>query len=306
MNAVIPLLPWRVFWVVAVEHSFTRAAERLHLSQPTVSFHIHALESYYGLTLLHRTTQGVSLTPSGEILFSYAQRLISLEEEARLAISGEEGLRGHVTLGASHTVGEYLLPPLLARFDHEHPGLKITLHVENSRTIASRVAEHHLDFGFVEDDLIDARLIREEWLEDELVPVVGPNHPLATVVEVGLKELLSHRLIVREADSGVRRCLCQALERAGFVAYGLVTLEVGSIQAMKIMANHGSGVAFLSPLAVQAELQSFQLRRLKLTDFQLPRRLNLLRRDQHLAPGAHQLYRFLLAERTIEVPTTPA
>lgn len=306
MTTVIPLLPWRVFWTVAVEHSFTRAAERLHLSQPTVSFHVHALETYYGLKLLHRTTQGVSLTPSGEILFRYAQHLIAVEEEARLAVSGQESLRGQVTVGASHTIGEYLLPPLLARFDHDNPGLEIRLQVENSRQIASRVVDNQLDFGFIEDDLVDARLNRDEWAEDELVAVVGPNHPLTAEPEVSLKELLNHRLIVREAGSGTRQCLCQHLEQAGFVAYGLVTLEVGSTQAMKTLASHGIGVAFMSPLALQAELQSSQLHQLKLKDFQLPRRFYLLRGDHHLTPGARQLYRFLLSERPAEAPANPA
>lgn len=299
---MIPLLPWRVFWAVAVERSFTRAAERLHLSQPTVSFHIQALEAYYGSKLLYRTAKGVSLTPGGETLFRYVQRLMALEEEARLAVGGLESLQGQISVGASHTVGEYLLPPLLASFGREHPGFEINLVVENSRRVASRVADDQLDFGFIEDDLVDARLKRDEWGEDELIPMVAPDHPLAERSGVTLAEILTHRLIVREPGSGLRRALFHALEVAGFSVFGLNLLEVSSLQAMKALAAHGGGVAFLSPLVAQNELASGALREIRLPDFQVRRRIMLLRRERHLPPGARSLYRFLLSSRSEGAP----
>src|SRR5436305_15151790 len=160
----------RVFQAVASNLSFSRAAEELSISQPGVTFHIKALEKEYGTELLERVGKRLYLTDAGRTLADYALRLSLLEEEARVALEELKGLEsGLLVVGASATIGIYLLPEVLGEFRKRHPGIKVSLRVGNKRHTLDRLIHNELDFGLVASPVEEPALLAEQYWNDELV-----------------------------------------------------------------------------------------------------------------------------------------
>ena len=172
----------QVFHAVAKQRSFTRAAEALFMTQPAVTFQIRQLEEQYRIRLFERRTGDVALTPAGELVFSYAERILALNDEldTRLGeLSGE--VSGQLLIGASTTLGETLLPQLLGEFDALYPRVRSRLIVGNSEMIASRVAERMLDVGVIDMESALPGLASTVCGEDELLVICAPDHPLAAL-----------------------------------------------------------------------------------------------------------------------------
>lgn len=247
----------QVFHAVARHLSFTRAAEALFMTQPAVTFQIRQLEEQYNTRIFERRHGNISLTPAGELVLSYAERILALSDEldTRLAeMTGE--MRGPLLLGASTTIAEFMLPRVLGEFNALYPQVGARLIVANSESIAARVAEHTLDLGLIEAPAKVPGLTSEVCGEDDLVVICAPDYPLAALPRVGPRALVDYEYVSREPGSGTRE-ITDAYFRANRVAVDdlKTQMELGSPEALKRVVATGLGFAIVARAVVDKEAQ---------------------------------------------------
>jgi len=247
----------QVFQAVAKQSSFTKAAETLFMTQPAVTFQIKQLEEHFNTRLFDRGHGKISLTPAGEVVLDYADRILSLSAELDTRINELTGeIQGLLLIGASMTIAEFMLPRVLGEFKVAYPGVKARLTVANSETIEHGVAAHSLDIGLIEAPSHLPSLSTEECCEDELQVVCAPGHPLAKLKTVTPKQLLQHPYISREPGSGTREVTDSYFRDAGFAPDDLTSvMELGSPDAIKGVVETGLGFAIMSKVIVAKEKQ---------------------------------------------------
>jgi DNA-binding transcriptional LysR family regulator len=247
----------QVFHAVAKQLSFTKAAEVLFMTQPAVTFQIKQLEEHFNTRLFDRGHGKISLTPAGEMVLVYAERILGLSSEldVRLAeMTGEIG--GSLLVGASTTIAEFLLPHVLGEFKSKYPNVRPRLIVGNSESIETRVVEHTLDIGLIESASHQPNLQCEVCCDDELQVICSPSFPLAKLKEVAPQLLLPYPYISREPGSGTREYTDGYLRKAGIAADGIsVVMELGSPEALKGVVETGLGFAIVSKASVAKERQ---------------------------------------------------
>ncbi len=286
----------RAFCAIVAEGSFSRAADTLHLTQPTVSAQIQALEREVGARLIDRSAQGLSLTQPGRTFHSYAVQLLELASRSQEAMEQLQGLaRGRLDLGASSVPGHYVLPPLLVRFKQEAPGVEISLCVANSHDIRTGVHEGGFEIGVVGEQARDDRLVFEPVCRDRLVAICRPEHPLASRNELHAADLAATPLVMREQGSGTRATLERALARATPPVERLnVWLELGSTEAVKMAVRAADVVAVLSEWTVADEVRQGLVCALPIADLDLSRRFYLIRRAHGTLSAASERFIDLL------------
>ncbi len=248
----------RVFSTVARLLSFTKAADELHMTQPAVTFQVRQLEEQFNTRLFDRTHNKVSLTPAGERVASYAARIFDLYSEMESAVQDLTGdIGGSLTLGASTTNAEYLLPPILGEFRTAHPGINLRLKVANSDGVVSMVEENIIDLGVVEAPVSNRNLLVETFYEDEMVVVVAPDHELAARSKaVPVSDLKQYSFIVREEGSGTREVIADYLRQQQHDLSAMkIGMELGSPEALKGAVEAGMGLSILSRASVKKELK---------------------------------------------------
>jgi len=247
----------QVFHAVAKHLSFTRAADALFMTQPAVTFQIKQLEEQYSTRLFERRHGGISLTPAGELVLGYAERILALSDEMETRLSEMTGeMRGPLLVGASTTIAEFMLPRVLGEFNALYPQVRARLIVANSESIESRVAEHTLDVGLIETPARLAGLSCQNCCDDELQVICSPDYPLAGLSSVTAKVLAEYEYISREPGSGTREVI-DAYFRVQHVAVEnlKVQMELGSPEALKGVVATGLGFAIVSRAVVAKETQ---------------------------------------------------
>jgi len=247
----------QVFHAVARHLSFTRAAEALFMTQPAVTFQIKQLEEQFNTRLFERGHGRISLTPAGEIVLEYAEKILALSSELETRIGEMTGqMRGPLMVGASTTVAEFMLPRILGEFNSLYPQVRTRLTVANSESIETRIVEHGLDVGLIELETRNPNLEAEFCCEDELVVICTPDHPLKGLASVGAKALLDYEYVSREPGSGTREVTDAWFREAGVEPERLKTqMELGSLEALKGVVGTGLGFAVVSRASVGRELQ---------------------------------------------------
>jgi DNA-binding transcriptional LysR family regulator len=276
--------------------SFSRAAEAVLLTQPTVSGHIKALEEALGLRLFDRSGKHVTPTQAGELLYGYARRMLAVRDEAEQALAEfKGGLKGSLCIGGSSIPGAYVLPPLIARFKLDYPDVRIHLKIGDSREACRAVAEGHCDLAAVGARFDDARLHFEPLAEDEMVLVVPSRHPWARRASVRLKDLPGQPFIVREVGSGSRQYAERALAERGLDPGKLrVAAEMGSNEAVREAVKAGSGVAILSRRAVQDDLKARTLAGVRIESVRFLRHFYIAsHRTRTKSPACRAFLKFL-------------
>ena len=247
----------QVFHAVAKHLSFTRAAETLFMTQPAVTFQIKQLEEQLNTRLFDRAQGRISLTPAGQLALDYAERILALSAELETRLKEASGqAAGPLLIGASMTIGEYVLPQLIGSFKARYPAVVPTLFVGNSEAVQERVAERTLDLGFIESGSPLSSLQSEVCCEDELQVVCAPAHPLAKEPCALPAALTQHAYIGREAGSGTRAVVDRYLQQAGVSPDSMnVVVELGSPEAIKGLVATGLGFAIMSRVIAAKELQ---------------------------------------------------
>jgi|SRR5579884_72448 len=288
----------RVFQAVAKFLSFSRAAQELSISQPGVSFHIKALEQEYGAELFERVGRRLYLTDAGRTLAAYVQRAGLLEEEAMVAMQELKGLEsGLLVVGASATIGIYLLPEVVGEFRKRHPGIKVSLRVGNKRHTLERLLQNELDFGLVAGPITHDALSPEPYLDDELVVIVSPAHRFARQKIVYPGELRRETFLVRESGSGTQELMDERLSQLGVEPAD--TMQLGSTEAIKQAVAANLGISIASRYTVEAELAGARLCVANVPSLRLQRRLLLVHhKDKRLSKTA-VAFRLLLQEVSI-------
>lgn len=245
-----------IFYTVAERGSFSAAALALHMTQPAVTMQIQALEDYFGSKLLVRSTKKIELTEAGQTLYPFARRSIELMRETEKAMARYASmLEGRLQLGASLTIGEYVLPRLLGPFGKVYPDISIVLKVMNTTQIIEEIVGHQLNFGLVEAPVHHPDMVSEPVMEDELKLIVPSGHPLSGRGAVTLKDAVSYPFVLREKGSGTRQVMEDELERLGVEPERLETvMELGSTGAVKSAVESGLGVTIISPSSVKHEV----------------------------------------------------
>lgn len=294
-----------VFTAVVEEGSFSAAAKKLKLTQPTISFHIDNLEKSFGCLLFIRTPKGVKLTIYGQELYLSTHKIHKIFEDTRQQIQTlVAGNAGEIIIGASTIPGEYILPHVLSEFLQYHPGVKVSLETNNSQTILAGYNNSQFPIAIIgikpEDNLPHLPL----W-QDELVLIAHPDWA-DSFIPTQLSSLLEMPLILRKAPSGTRKTVLQALEQNGLDIEKLnIVFDVTGNEALKCAVLNKVGVGFISRWAVQSELAANRLVSIELPQIKIVRTFYGLY-NTALMPTAVQLFWDYLAKieyRTDEIFT---
>jgi DNA-binding transcriptional LysR family regulator len=247
----------QVFHTVARLLSFTKAAETLHMTQPAVTFQVRQLEEYFNTRLFDRTHNRISLTEAGAKVFQYSDKIFELYGEMENAVREMTGeISGSLTIGASTTIAEYMLPALLGDFRAKYPDVSIHLKVSNTDGIVSMVENNTIDLGVVEAPVSNKNLVVDECRRDNLVAIVPPAHPKAEEKKITLDALLEYPFICREEGSGTREVIAEYMNKAsGCQTCMDVAMELGSPEAVKGAVEAGMGISVVSNATIQKELR---------------------------------------------------
>jgi DNA-binding transcriptional LysR family regulator len=244
------------FCAVVERKSFSQAAERLGVTQPAVSLQIRSLEQRLGRQLLDRSGRRVEPTEAGRRLYASAQRVLAAEEHLLedLDADDEGAITGTLELGASTGPGGTVVPLLLCEFQEQHPEVRVRLTVSDTQTVVDRVAERELEVGIVGAGRRHRGVAFEPFFRDEVVLACLPDHGIAGK-NVSLDDLRAEKLIVMQEGAGVRQVIEDELRKAGMRLRDLdVRLELGLQESVRSAVLAGHGIAFISQLAIEADL----------------------------------------------------
>ena len=267
--------------------SFTKAAEALLLSQPTVSEHIRSLEEALGERLIDRLGREVLATPAGRVFYQYARNIIQLREEAIQALEQFKGnLSGHLTLGASTIPGTYVVPRFIGSFKTIHPAIQMTLRISDTAQIVRDILEGTLEAGLIGSKWNDRRILMEELFSDEMILAVFAGHAWARRKHIRPAELIGEPFILRERGSGTRMVMERILEEHGFDSSRFfVVAEMGSTEAVRQGIKARVGVSILSRQAVEDDIKQGILAPVDIEGIRFFRPLYLVqRRNRRLSP----------------------
>ena len=245
----------QVFYTVAKQLSFTKAAECLCMTQPAVTFQVKQLETQLNISLFERTPSKIMLTAAGALAMQYAEKILNLtsEMETRLVEMSDQS-NGVLMIGASTTIADYMLPQMLGVFKLRFPQVQVRLSVANSQTIENRIIDHSLDVGLVESPSHHPSLITQVFYQDDLVVICAINHAWAQHGNIHPEQLGNQPYISREPGSGTREVVDQYLREHGVQPEMLdVVMELGSPEAIKGAVEAGLGVAIVSKATVIKE-----------------------------------------------------
>ena len=251
-----------VFYTVAKRLSFTKAAAELYVTQPAVTKHIQELEHHFGMALFDRRGNQISLTTAGNTLLHHAESIMTTYRQLEFdmnALKGKPG--GALRVGASTTVAQYVIPPVLARFHEQSADVTISLLNGNTEQIEQALLHNNIDLGLVEGRTHHSDIRYTSFVKDELVLICRPDHPLANRDEITLAELRTVPVVLRERGSGSLEVIEHALRGVGLRITDLtVEMQLGSTESIKSYLSSSRCMAFVSVFAVQHELQAGSLK----------------------------------------------
>lgn len=284
-----------VFAAVVRCRSYTSAAAELVMSQPAVSMQVRALERELGVRLLERVNGRMQPTEAGEALYRAAVRMLNAADEAERAIAElRGGERGRLIVGANTTGGMYVVPALIRAFRERHPDVEIQLQIEHTERLCERILQNVIDLAFAGGPIDEPRFGVEHLCEDELVPILCADHPLARRSPLGLSDLAEAPLIVPEPSSRTRMLIERTLRERGLAPR--IALELSGTEAVKKAVEAGLGLAVVSRFAVERELALGVLVAPRVEELCIRRHLELFyRRDKYFAPAASSFRRFAIA-----------
>lgn len=276
-----------VFLTVCEHMNMTHAAEELYMTQPSVSQMIAELEQYYNTRLFERLNRRLYLTEAGKRLQSYARHIINLEADAKKELTDLNG-GGVLRVGASQTVGAYLLPEIIAQFKNRFPEIEVFSRVENTRVIEQFLLEDMLDIGMLEGQIHSPDMVEEPFLDDDLSVVSAPGHPLIKVPHITARDLSPYGFIIREEGSGTREIFASQMHTAG-----IQWKEAGiynTTDAIKTAVQNNLGLGILPIITIQQEIMDGTIQLLHVTDLNLRRKFNLVFHRQKYFSNAMKLF----------------
>lgn len=265
----------KTFIAVVEEKNFTKAAEKLMISQPSVSLHIKNLEKEFQTALLNRSPKHFTTTPTGDILYQRAKQMVFLYEQAKAEIYAHHHyVKGELKIAASFTIGEYILPPLLAQLQKLYPELNLDVMIGNTEEVSERVRMLQADIGLIEGHTNENELEIEPFMEDEMCIAAPNQHPLAGRKEISISDLQNEAWVTREKGSGTREYLDHVLSSNGLRPKSMFTIS--SNQGVKEAVINGMGLSVLSRSVLRKDLIHREISILHIKDFSLKRKLSYI------------------------------
>jgi len=248
----------KVFHTVAKRLNFTKAADELCITQPAVSKHIQEIENHFQLKLFDRNGTKIKLTEAGNTLLQYTNQIFTLYGNLEFELNTlNERHSGKLRIGASTTIAQYVLPPLLADFHKKFADITVTLMIKNTEQIELALQNKDIDFGIIEGQSKNSSFKYTEFIKDEIVLVANSHHPSAKKEKIHLDELLKTPLLIREPGSGTLEVIAHALKPFDIKIAQLNTeMQLGSTESIKSYLLHSDCMAFLSIHAILKELKN--------------------------------------------------
>ena len=270
----ISLRQIEVFLFTANLESISRAAEKLFISQAAASMALKEFETQLGEKLFDRVGRRLILNESGRSAVSMASEIIGRTEELSNFFANENRLCGNLVLGASSTIGNYILPEYVADFIHQHAKARLQLEVGNTEEIISKVRQFEVDAGFIEGNCCEPGIKVIPWMDDELAVFSAVGHPLAKMKTIRVKDLKSCRWILREKGSGTREVFENQVHSLSMEIN--VLLELGHTEAVKSAVARGNGISCLSLKVLEDLLLLNKVKVLKTPFLELKRKFYLI------------------------------
>lgn len=281
----------RIFVTVYREESITRAAEKLHMTQPATSLAIREMEEYYHTKLFERSGRGIRVTSAGTRLYPSAARLLSLYDEMDAEMKNWD-TSGKLRIGSSISIGSCILPQLINRFSKKYPELELYVKVDSSDVIEQNILENHLDFALIEGSVHSEKLNSSVFLDDELVPVCSRFHPLAGAEDIELDSLKKEHFLMREPNSGTRQLADSSFALKNFQIKP--TWESTSTAALINAVSIGLGISILPKRMLEKQLRMHQIASFTIHDLDLKRHYSLIyHENKFVSPTMQEFFDML-------------
>lgn len=287
----------RILKAIASEKSFTRAAKILFISQPSLSKQVKILENRLGILLLNRENNKISLTEAGQVFLHYAERILALCEESCRALNDlKNGDRGNLTVGASQTIGTYLMPRVLALFAQNYPQINLKVQVNSTRIIAKNVVDRNIDIAVVGGDVpeeLKKNLKVEKFVEDELTLIIPKSHPFAKrkKKKINKDDLYHLNFITLNSNSTIRKFIDNILIQNQIETKQFnIIMQLNSIEAIKTAVSLGLGAAFVSSSAIEKEIELKTIEILAIENIKITRKLSIITNPQCYKSKAFEFF----------------
>lgn len=281
----------RIFVTVYQEESITRAAEKLHMTQPATSLAIREMEEYYHTKLFERSGRGIRVTSAGTRLYPSAARLLSLYDEMDAEMKNWD-TSGKLRIGSSISIGSCILPQLINRFSKKYPELELYVKVDSSDVIEQNILENHLDFALIEGSVHSEKLNSSVFLDDELVPVCSRFHPLAGAEDIELDSLKKEHFLMREPNSGTRQLADSSFALKNFQIKP--AWESTSTAALINAVSIGLGISILPKRMLEKQLRMHQIASFTIRDLDLKRHYSLIyHENKFVSPTMQEFFDML-------------
>lgn len=268
----------KVFDTVAKRLNFTKAANELNITQPAVTKHIKEIELNLNIKLFERNGTKIKLTKAGEILLKYTEEIFAIYQKMEFEIGQlQEKQKGTLRLGASTTIAQYVLPPILAEFRKRFPEIQLSLVIQNSEKIEDLLANHKIDVGLIEAQIKNRTFHYFPFMKDEIVLVSRQNHSISTKNNIKLDDLKHIPLVFREPGSGTLETIDLALKSKNIKLNELnIEIQLGSTESIKSYVLHSDVLAFLSIQSILQELKNQTLTVIDIRNLDIEREFNFI------------------------------
>jgi DNA-binding transcriptional LysR family regulator len=271
----------RILKAIATEKNFTKAAEVLYVSQPSLSKQIKTLEKNLDILLINRENNRISLTENGKVFLQYSERILALcEESCRALMDLKNGDRGNLTVGASQTIGTYLMPRVLALFAQNYPQIDLKVQVNSTRIIAKNVINREIDIAVVGGEIPDElkkNLSVEHFVEDELSLIISKSHPFAKKKLINKDDLYHLNFITLNSNSTIRKFIDNILIQNQIETKQFkIIMQLNSIEGIKTAVSLGLGAAFVSSSAIEKEIELETIEILTIENIKITRTLSII------------------------------
>jgi DNA-binding transcriptional LysR family regulator len=297
----------KILQAISEEGSFKKAADKLYISQPAVSLQIQNLEKQLGLPLFYRNKRRARLTETGNLLVKYCERILTLCEETCHALNESQTLQsGTLKIGASQTIGTYLMPRLIGIFRHKYPQIEVELQVYSTRKVSWEVANGIIDLAIVGGEVpleLHRKLDIISYAEDELALILPKSHPFSSLEFIEKEDLYRLKFIALDTNSTIRTVIENTLIQNGIDSkHFKIEMELNSVEAIKNAVQSGLGAAFISVSAISKELELETLHCARIEGITIKRTLSVLINPQKYYKNAVKIFKKEILETFLTSP----
>lgn len=285
----------RILKAIATEKSFTKAAEILYISQPSLSKQIKTLEKNLGIILINRESNKIFLTENGKVFLQYSERILALcEESCRALINLKNGDRGSLTIGTSQTIGTYLMPQILSLFAQNYPQINLKIKVNSTSLVIKNIVKQEIDIALIEGEIpnkLKKNLIIKYFVKDEINLIISTMHPLAQKKKINKEDLYYLNFITLNSNSTIQKFINNILVKNQIETKQLkIIMELNSIEGIKTAVSLGLGAAFISSSAIEKELKLETIKILTIKDIQITRSLSIISNSKYYKSKAFEFF----------------